>query len=183
VVAGAVFGEGSRHDSGAGWAIEQAVPGVGGRAIANPPITAYDVVVRTLLSPPSGRGMTPRVILAAALLSFASCGGGRVVNPFTGTVTGGVEQPIRIEVQNLNFNDATVYAMRSTQAIRLGRVTGKTDQEFRIEWNVAQSIAFRVDVVGGRSCRTGEVIVEADSRVWVTIPSDMGFGACRAGRR
>ncbi len=73
--------------------------------------------------------------------------------------------------------------MRQTQRIRLGRVTGKTDQTFRIDWNVAQPIAFQIEVVSGRSCRTEQVSVDQNSRVWVTIPSDTGFGACRAGRR
>lgn len=105
------------------------------------------------------------------------------MNPFDPTAPTGVDDRIRVEVQNLNFNDATVYAMRASQRIRIGRVTGKTDQVFTIDWNVAQPIGFVVDVVGGRSCRTTQVIVEAEGRVWVSIPSDMGYGVCRAGRR
>lgn len=126
---------------------------------------------------------TRTAALLVALTLISACGGGRARNPFDPSSSGGLENRIRIEVQNLNFNDATVYAMRQTQRIRLGRVTGKTDQTFRIDWNVAQPIAFQIDVVSGRSCRTGQVGVDQGSRIWVTIPSDMGFGACRAGRR
>lgn len=104
-------------------------------------------------------------------------------NPFDGTVLGGVEDEVRVEVQNLNFNDASVWALRSSQRIRVGRVTGKTDVSFTVRWNTAQPIAFEVDVVGGRSCRTGSIPVEAASRVWLSIPSDMGLGTCRIGRR
>lgn len=121
--------------------------------------------------------------MLSALLAVG-CSTGRTLNPFDRSEpTGGIEERIRIEVQNLNFNDATVWALRSSQRIRVGRVTGKTDQTFRIDWNVAAPISFQVDVVGSRTCRTGAVAVEANSRVWLSIPSDLGFGRCQAGRR
>ena len=110
-------------------------------------------------------------------------GGGRAGNPFDPSPPEGTADRIRVEVQNLNFNDVTVWAMRSSQRIRVGRVTGKTDQTFTIEWNVAVPISFRVDVVAGRSCETERVPVDANSRVWVTIPSSLGLSPCRAGRR
>lgn len=113
----------------------------------------------------------------------SACAGSRALNPFDPSAPTGIDHRIRIEVQNLNFNDATVFAMRGGQRIRVGRVTGKMDQAFPIDWNVAQPIGFEVDVVGGRSCRTGQVLVEPEGRVWVSIPSDMGYGVCRAGRR
>jgi hypothetical protein len=135
------------------------------------------------------RALPPRAALRAlcALVILpgivTACGGGTAQNPFDGsTATPGGER-IRIEVQNLNFNDATVWALRSSQRIRVGRVTGKTDQMFDIAWNTAQPIAIQVDVVSGRGCRTNAVAVEPNSRVWVTIPSDMGLGQCRIGRR
>lgn len=95
----------------------------------------------------------------------------------------GAEDPIRVEVQNLNFNDVTVWAVRSGQRVRLGRVTGKTDEQFRIGWNVAVPIYFEVDVTGGRSCRTGQVGVEPNAVVWLTVPGSVGVQPCRAGRR
>ena len=121
--------------------------------------------------------VAPIVVLASA------CASGQSRNPFegeAGTVRG---DRIRVEVQNLNFNDATVYALRSSQRIRVGRVTGKTDQSFTIDWDTAQPIAFQIDIVSGRGCRTGVVTVDRDSRVWVTIPSNIGMEVCRAGRR
>ena len=87
-----------------------------------------------------------------------------------------------MEVQNLNFNDVTVWAMRSSQRIRVGRVTGKTDQNFTIQWNVALPISFQIDPVSGRSCTTGLIQVEANSRVRVTVPSSLGVSACRVAR-
>lgn len=114
-----------------------------------------------------------------------SCGSSRAIgSPFDGTAgESGVEDPIRIEVQNLNFNDITVYAMRQTQRVRLGRVTGKTDGVFEIDWNLAVPIYFVIDVTGGRSCRTQSVGVERSGRVWVSVPSNVGTQPCRIGRR
>lgn len=139
--------------------------------------------VITRLLPPIAADSRRWALLAALPVAFSACGGGPTRNPFDGTTTGGIGERIRIEVQNLNFNDATIWAMRSSQRIRVGRVTGKTDQSFTVQWNTAAPIGFQVDVVSGRSCRTGSIPVEAESRVWLTIPSDMGLGTCRIGRR
>jgi hypothetical protein len=124
------------------------------------------------------------VLLAVATLAVAAgCGGGSARNPFDPSSTPGGGDRIRVEVQNLNFNDVTIWALRNSQRVRVGRVTGKTDQTFTIAWNVAQPIWFEIDVVSGRSCRTPQVPVDPDSSVWVVIPSAMGLSACRAGRR
>lgn len=117
------------------------------------------------------------------LVAVSACGGGSARNPFDASSTRAGVERIQIEVQNLNFNDVTVWAMRQSQRVRVGRVTGKTDQTFRIEWNVANPIWFEIDIVSGRSCRTGQVPVDPQSRVWLIIPSEVGLSACRAGRR
>ena len=107
-------------------------------------------------------------------------------NPFAGTPAGSnsTEDPIRIDVQNLSFNDVSVWAIRQGQRVRLlGRVTGKTDATFTINWNVALPISFSIDVVGGRSCTTVQVGVDRDARVWISIPSNVGAQPCQAGRR
>lgn len=124
-------------------------------------------------------------MLATAVL-LSACGPTRsTANPFDGSVAGGTatEDPIRVEVQNLNFNDITIWSLRGGQRIRLGRVTGKTDETFRINWNTAVPIAFEIDVTGGRGCRTPEVPVERNARVWLSVPSNVGVQPCQAGRR
>ena len=125
-------------------------------------------------------------LLLVGMLLLAGCAtGGSARNPFDPSDTrgSGSEEPIRIEVQNLNFNDVTVWAMRQGQRIRLGRVTGKTDEEFRINWNLAVPISFVIDVTGGRSCTTGTIGVDRDARVWVAVPASVGAQPCRTGRR
>jgi hypothetical protein len=128
------------------------------------------------------------ILLVSALLGLTACGTSRssAPSPFDGTAGRGstAEDPVRIDVQNINFNDVTVWAVRpSGQRTRLGQVTGKTDETFRIQWNLAVPIYFAIDVTGGRGCRTGQVSVERNARVWVIVPSNVGSQPCRAGRR
>ena len=104
-------------------------------------------------------------------------------SPFDGSGGTSVAEPIRVEVQSLNFNDVTVWAVRQGTRIRLGTVTGKTDQVFRIDWNAALPISFVIDVIGGRSCTTPRIGVDRNARVWLSIPANVGSQPCRVGRR
>lgn len=128
-----------------------------------------------------------RTLMLLAVVGLTACGASRrdAPSPFDGSGRRGssAEDPIRVEVQNINFNDITVWAVRQGQRIRLGRVTGKTDETFRVEWNLAIPIYFVVDVTGGRSCRTAQVAVERNARVWVIVPANVGSQPCRIGRR
>ncbi len=126
-------------------------------------------------------------------LSFAFGGRGapgcaarnEVRSPFDGSgAASSGEERIRVDIQNLSFNDITVWAVRSSgQRQRVARVTGKTDDSVSIDWNVAIPLSFFIEQVSGRSCRTGQVGVEPGARVWVTVPSNVGAQPCRAGRR
>jgi len=125
-----------------------------------------------------------RASLGLVILAGASaCGtlGNSTPNPFDGAARSG-ENRLRIQIQNMNFNDVTVYALASGQRIRLGNVTGKTDENFQIDWNFANPISFQVDVIGGRGCDTSAIPVDPGARVWVQIPSEVGISACRSGR-
>jgi len=128
----------------------------------------------------------PLSLLLALTLSGCAGGGAGSPNPFDQSSIRGSspsEDPIQIDVQNSNFNDVTIWAIRSGQRIRLGRVTGKTDQRFRIAWNPALPIYFSIDVVSGRGCTTNSLPVEPNARVWLMIPANIGLQPCQAGRR
>jgi hypothetical protein len=127
----------------------------------------------------------PAVLVGGILLMSGCTARTSAPSPFDGDPGTGsrTEDPIRIDVQNLNFNDATVWAIRQGQRVRLGRVTGKTDETFTLDWNLALPISFVIDVTGGRECQTGRIGVERNARVWVQIPSNVGMQPCQAGRR
>lgn len=127
------------------------------------------------------------MLLAGLVLALSGCGSSTAGhNPFDPSSipgAGALDDPIRIDVQNSNFNDVTIWAIRQGQRIRLGRVTGKTDETFRIAWNVAVPISFAIDEVGGRGCRTNSLSVDVNARVWIVIPANIGLQPCQAGRR
>jgi hypothetical protein len=126
-----------------------------------------------------------RVAIAAAVVAAAGCGRPRTeaASPFDGPTGGTEARRVRVEIQNLSFNDITVYAVRTSgQRQRIARVTGKTDDIVTIDWNMAIPISFYIEQVSGGACRTGQVGVEPGARVWLTVPSTLGQ-PCRAGRR
>jgi hypothetical protein len=137
-------------------------------------------------------GSPRRLLRLAALLGILAVGacGGRseTRSPFTDPPappgSSSAEDPIHIEIQNLSFNDITVWSVRTGgQRQRIARVTGKTDRTVRIGWNVAVPISFFIEQTAGRSCSTGQVGVEPEARVWVQVPNNVGRQPCRAGRR
>lgn len=132
---------------------------------------------------------TRRILaIAGVLVTLSACSaGGRTLSPFDGPPPEGAmstDDPISIEIQNLSFNDITVWALRpGGQRRRIARVTGKSDERVRIGWNVAMPIAFFVEQTAGRSCSIPSIGVEADAVVVVSIPSNVGMQPCRSWRR
>jgi hypothetical protein len=55
---------------------------------------------------------------------------------------------LTVEVENRNFNDATIYAFENGNRLRLGRVTGKTSETFTFRWYQNQ-LQMIVDFTGG----------------------------------
>ncbi len=127
-----------------------------------------------------GRVLALAAILASAPACSSLAGGAH--NPFDGSLEQRQEDRLRIQVQNMNFNDITVYAVSLGQRVRLGNITGKTDQSFRLDWNFANPISFEIDVVGGSGCNTMALPVEPGARVWVQVPNEVSSSGCRAGR-
>ncbi|MEX2466267.1 MAG: hypothetical protein WD995_05120 [Gemmatimonadota bacterium] len=122
-------------------------------------------------------------LVLASLLVASSCGlSSNARNPFDGSLQQQEEDRLRISVQNMNFNDITVYAISSGQRVRVGSVTGKTDGTFRLPWNYANPISFEINVIGGRGCDTPPISVDPGARIWVQVPNQVGMGQCRSGR-
>ena len=120
----------------------------------------------------------------SALLVLTAClgRGGTPNDPFNGRRAEGPGR-LQVEVQNLNFNDLTVFAIRQGQQIRLGDVTGKSNREFAIDWDFAVPVQFRIDIVGGRSCRIREINADPGSSILLHVPANVGLSECRGARR
>lgn len=105
-----------------------------------------------------------------AVAGCSSLSGGQ--NPFEG---GGAEEErsILIQVQNLNFNDATLHALSSGRRQRLGRVSGKSTASFRIPWQGSQQLRIEIDLLAGSDYRTNGVLASPRDRVRLVIQSQL----------
>jgi len=91
-------------------------------------------------------------------------------NPFTTST----ERPnrIRIEVQNLNFADARLFAIRSAgNRISLGTVGGKQDATFDIDWTMNQDLRIEINLLAGPTCTTQTLQVQPGDIIELQIQS------------
>ncbi len=123
---------------------------------------------------------TLALVATAPLACFQKSG--RRQNPFAAPGTGPGEGSIHVRVDNRNFNDATIHAIRGGERIRLGQVTGKSESTFKLKWNFSLPLAFYVDLIGGTGCNVREISVDPGDRVWVNIPVQIGATPCYAGK-
>jgi len=107
----------------------------------------------------------PRLLTLLFLpLSLTGCAGGPP--PETGL-------PIVIEIQNNNFQDATVYAIREGERQRLGIVVGKTDDAYAIPWRPNFALRLEVRFLGGGACATREILMEPGQRYVLDLQPDL----------
>lgn len=126
---------------------------------------------------------TARPVLAlalTALLGACFSGYGRARNPFDPSE--GAREDVQIRVENQNFNDVTLYALRGGEPIRLGDVIGKSSGSFSIDWNFSLPLEFRAELVGGGACNIRPLNVDPGDRIWVRIPVQMGVTPCESGK-
>lgn len=125
-------------------------------------------------------------LLAMALLAVAPVGcikgTSRANNPFAPAGSREREGSIQVRVENLNFGDATIHALRGGERIRLGQVTGKSEKSFTVRWNFSVPLEFQVDLIGGEACGIQPMTVDPGDRIWVRIPPQVGSSPCYAGK-
>jgi hypothetical protein len=100
------------------------------------------------MAQPSGRIFAS--FAAAALLAgcATSQGSDRVTDPFGGG--GAASEDVLLTVENNDFRDASIYALWNGMRRRVGSVTGKTSETFRMEWR-SEEIQLEIDFLGGGS--------------------------------
>ena len=113
-----------------------------------------------------GRG--PALALAL-LLGAGACGGGTVADPFRPPG----ETQIRIEVTNLNYNDATLHARRGGERHRLGIVTGKSNATYVMSWPLSLPLQVEIDLLAGSSCVTRPLQVDPGDIVQLQIDVEL----------
>ena len=114
-------------------------------------------------------------LLATAVFALASAGcatAGGPDSPFDGEL-----QFIDVEVRNLNWSDATLWAHRGGMRSRLGIAPGKQDKSFRMDWRNSNVLYIEIDLFGGGRCVTPELSVDPGDIIELEIPIDMRAGA------
>jgi len=111
---------------------------------------------------------------AALLVAVAACasrGKPTSGNPFA---QGQAERnEIQIHVVNLNFNDATVWALvKDVRRDRLGTVTGKSDATFTMAWTFPDAMRLEFDLIGGVRCITDAISVDPGDVLEMQISVD-----------
>ena len=81
--------------------------------------------------------------------------------------------PVVVQVQNNNFQDATVYIIREGERRRLGVVVGKTDDAFAIPWRPNFIMRLEVRFLGGGACATRDLIMEPGQRFVLALQPDI----------
>jgi len=127
---------------------------------------------------PPGRPLA--VLALVALLGGCFRGYGQPDNPFNPSE--GAAEEVSVRVENQNFNDVTLYALRGGEPIRLGDIIGKSSGRFTMAWNFSLPLEFRAELVGGGACNIRALNVDPGDRIWVRIPVQMGVTPCESGK-
>jgi len=127
-------------------------------------------------SQPARIVMRRALIGLAVILVSAACAAGprRVSDPFSGGAGSSSDRgsrEVRVQVENTNFNEATIDARGIGLRRRLGRVAGTRSDEFRLSWTGTGQLYFEVDLLGGRTCITRAIEVAAGDTVRLVIDS------------
>lgn len=124
-------------------------------------------------------------VAAAAVVSLSWSGCSKAMdttrNPFApGSSTR--EGQVSVTVENQNFGDATIHAVRGGERIRLGNVTGKSNKDFKVRWTFSLPLEFEVHIVGGQDCYVRPMTVDPGDKVYVRIPIELSAQACYSGK-
>jgi hypothetical protein len=121
-----------------------------------------------------------QLIFTLALIgSAAACSqrGGAMGRAFPGA---GEENIIRIHVTNLNFMDATLYALSTGTRERLGILTGKQEAVYTLPWRFSTQLRIEIDLLAGARCTTEALTVDPGDDIELIIDLNMnGSPLCR----
>ena len=107
-----------------------------------------------------------RMAALILLVWITGCSGVRGRDPFTGTT----KAMIFIEVDNRNFNQATIWMLSRSGQRRLGVVNGRGNKTFEVEWEGSDDLRLRVRVLGGQGFTTGRQLPIPGDHIQLYIP-------------
>jgi hypothetical protein len=109
------------------------------------------------------------IVFALLVLGASAC------NAFSrGSGSSDQNQPTVLQVDNQGFLDMTVYALRSSQRVRVGTATGNSKSNFTIPsflMSGLTTLRFVADPIGGRRASVSqEITITPGDTVVLTIP-------------
>ena len=118
------------------------------------------------------RAFHTAAMFAVAVLFGACASTGGPDSPY-----GGGSNRITIEVDNLNWSDATLWAHKGGARQRLGVVGGKKRARFDMEWSYSQTLEVEIDLLAGSRCITPTLSVDPDDIIELQIPIELETGS------
>jgi len=118
------------------------------------------------------RGTLFPTLATTALLVGTACSFGPGPSPssFGGDPRG---DEIRIHVTNLNFMDATLWALTTGTRDKLGVVTGKRQAVYTIPWRGYTDLSIEIDILSGPRCVTESLPVGPGEDIELIIDVEM----------
>ena len=121
-----------------------------------------------------------RAVLVAAVTALATACAARSGegNP---AITPGLEDQIEIRIINNNFSDARMYAVHPRGREYIGMLTGKTEANYTLDWDISQTLSIEISLLAGGTCTTEELIVDPGEALFLSIDSTLATMAnCRS---
>ncbi len=91
----------------------------------------------------------------------------------TGDPFGTEASTVTIEVDNHNFQDATLHAIAPGLRRRLGTVTGKGQGRFTLRWDFSQPLQIEIDLLAAGRCVTRALQVDPGETVQLIVESNL----------
>ena len=85
----------------------------------------------------------------------------------------GLEDQIEIRIINNNFSDARLYAVHPGKREYLGMLTGKTEANYMLDWELSQTLSIEISLLAGGTCTTEELIVDPGEALFLSIDSTL----------
>jgi hypothetical protein len=124
------------------------------------------------------KASTTRLLLTlAAMILMTGCAAAG--SRSSASVQQASRQSVKFFVNNLAFNDVTVFAVVNGARQRLGRVSGKREMEFSMPLRVPSAVYVEIDILAGPRCSSERMMVEPGDHLQLDIQSSLDFWDCR----
>jgi hypothetical protein len=117
------------------------------------------------------------VVLAAPAL--AACSAGTARNPFMDQEEVGSRSALRISAESRYFSRVTLYAISTGRRIRIGSVSGLSEEQFSVSWPSQTDLQVLIETQDGYSFLTSAIVATPGETVYLVIESQLRYSRLR----